>query len=387
MINIKEKKDCCGCYGCENICPKNSIKMIDDKEGFWYPKVDKETCIKCGLCIKVCPIIQNIKKVDNIKFLACKNKNLENRLESSSGGVFSLLVENIVDLNGIVFGAEYDENLEVKYSYVYSLEKSQKFRGSKYAQSRIGNSYNNVKKYLNDGKKVLFTGTPCHVAGLKKFLRKDYENLILVDIACHGVPSPLVFKRYKEHISKLAGSKLKSITFRDKSNGWKNYKLKLKFENKTEMLELASENFYMKGFLKDIYLRPSCYGCKFKKPYTEADLTLADYWGVQNIHPEFDDDKGTSLVLVNTKKGQEVMNLISDKMEVIETDGEFAISNNPCIVRSVKYNPKREKFFEDFEKIDLIENIKRNIKVSLKQRVKIKLYNILIKVKRIIKNK
>ena len=385
MINIKEKKDCCGCYGCENICPKNSIKMIDDKEGFWYPKVDKETCIECGLCIKVCPIIQNIKKVDNIKFLACKNKNLENRLESSSGGVFSLLVENIVDLNGIVFGAEYDENLEVKYSYVYSLEKSQKFRGSKYAQSRIGNSYNNVEKYLNDGKKVLFTGTPCHVAGLKKFLRKDYENLILVDIACHGVPSPLVFKRYKEHISKLAGSKLKSITFRDKSNGWKTYKLKFEFENKTEKLELASENSYMKGFLKDIYLRPSCYGCKFKKPYTEADLTLADYWGVQNIHPEFDDDKGTSLVLVNTEKGQEIMNLISDKMEFIETDGEFAIKNNPCIARPVKYNPKREGFFEDFEKIDLIENIKRNTKVSLKQRVKLKVYNILVRVKRIIK--
>ncbi|MGL4762366.1 MAG: Coenzyme F420 hydrogenase/dehydrogenase, beta subunit C-terminal domain [Sarcina sp.] len=385
MISIKEKKECCGCYGCENICPKNSIKMIDDNEGFWYPKVNEETCINCGLCEKVCPIIQNSKKVDNIKFLACKNKEIEERIESSSGGVFSLLTEKVLNSNGIVFGAGYNENLEVNYSCVYSVEKSKKFRGSKYAQSKVGNTYTEAKEFLEQGKEVIFTGTPCHIAGLKKFLGREYEKLLLVDIACHGVPSPLVFKRYKEYLANLVGSKLKSISFRDKSNGWKNYKLKFKFENKIEKLELASENYYMKGFLKDIYLRPSCYDCKFKKPFTEADLTLADYWGVQNIHLEFDDDKGTSLVLVNTKKGQEIMNLISDKMDIIETDGEFAISNNPCIVKAVKYNPKREKFFEDFDKVDLIENIKSNTKISLAQKVKLKVYSILSRVKRLIK--
>lgn len=385
MIEIKDKKECCGCYGCENICPKNAIKMVDDNEGFWYPKVDEELCVKCGLCKKVCPIIQKIKKVDNMKFFACKNKKEIDRLSSSSGGVFTLLIEETLNSNGIVFGVEYDEKLNAKYSYVYSLEKSQKFRGSKYVQSRIGNSYKEAKNFLEQGKNVVFTGTPCHIAGLKKFLGKEYKNLLLIDIACHGVPSPAVFEKYKRYLAQKYGSEVKNISFRNKTNGWKNYKLKFELENGEEKFELANENMYMKGFLRDIYLRPSCYDCKFKKPFTEADLTLADYWGVQNIHPEFDDDKGTSLVLVNTEKGQKVLNLISDQMEIIETDGEFAIQNNPCIVRPVQYNTKREKFFEDFEKLDLVENIENNTKVSFLQKVKIKIYGILIRIKRIIK--
>ena len=377
MIEIKEKKDCCGCYGCENICPKNCITMKDDNEGFWYPEVDEDICIKCGLCVKVCPIIQPVKKVDNIKFLACKNKKEIDRLNSSSGGVFSLLMRENLASNGVVFGAGYDQNLNVKYSYARTLEEVKKFRGSKYVQSRMENSYIEAKQFLEEGQQVIFSGTPCHIAGFKKFLRKEYKNLLLIDIACHGVPSPGVFHKYKKHLREKYKSELINIKFRNKEKGWKNYNLSFKLKNGQEISEVASENIYMKGFLKDLYLRPSCYACNFKKPYTEADITLADYWGIQNIHPEFDDDKGTSLVLVHTKKGQEALSLISKQIEVIETDGEFAIQHNPCIVRPVQYNHKRDKFFEDFEKVDLIKNIKRNTKTGVTKRFKRKLKSIL----------
>ena len=383
MIDIKNKKDCCGCYGCENVCPKDCIKMIDDNEGFWYPRVDTDKCIDCGLCEKVCPIIQDTKKVDNIKFIACKNRDLDTRYNSSSGGVFSLVTEEIFKQDGVVFGVEYDKDLNVIYNLATNMEEAKKFRGSKYVQSRMNDMYNEVKKQLLMGKKVMFSGTPCHVAGLKKFLIKEYDSLTLIDIACHGVPSPLVYKKYKDIITKKNNSKLKMISFRDKINGWKSYKVRFEFENNKKLVEHAGENIYMKGFLRDIYLRPSCYACKFKKPYTEADLTLADYWGVQNIHPDFDDDKGTSLVLCNTTKGKEIIEQIKSKMDIIETDGEFAVSNNPCIVRPVNHNKKREKFFENIDKVDIIENITKNTKVSFINKVKGKIKGVLVKIKKL----
>lgn len=363
MININKKEECCGCHGCSNICPKQCISMKVDNEGFWYPKIDKNICINCNLCVKVCPIIHKPKRErEEIKAYACKNKNEKIRIESSSGGVFSLLCKEIINREGVVFGASYDEKFFVRHTYAENLEECIQFRGSKYVQSKIGNTYKEVKKFLNKGKIVLFSGTPCQISGLDSYLMKKYDNLILVDIACHGVPSPLVYKKYIKELEFKNHSKIKSIKFRDKSTGWKNYSFKVDFEKGT-IKEIGYKNIYMQGFLSDIYLRPSCYDCKFKKPVTSADITLADYWGVKQIHNEFDDDKGVSLILVHTYKGEQLLNKISKEMHIIDTNYNHSIKYNQSIVKPIKYNKKRSKFFKNIDKNNIDINIIRYTKI------------------------
>lgn len=377
MIYINKKEECCGCHGCNNICPKDCISMEVDNEGFWYPKVDKSKCINCNLCEKVCPIINTPKREETeIIAYACKNKDEEVRRSSSSGGVFSVLCEDVISKGGVVFGASFDQNFDVRHIYAETLEECARFRGSKYVQSKIGDTFNIAKKFLNEGRIVLFSGTPCQISGLDAYLMKKYDNLILVDIACHGVPSPLVYKEYVKKLKLLNKSGIRDIKFRDKSTGWNGYSFKVEYNN-GELKENGYDNIYMKGFLSDIYLRPSCYTCKFKKPITSADLTLGDYWGVQHKHPEFDDDKGISLTLVNSKKGKAKFDLISNKIEVLETDLKHATNCNPCIVKHVEYNPKREKFFKEFKGDNINEVIDKYTKIRISQKIKKKIINII----------
>lgn len=385
MIKLIKKQDCSGCHACANVCPKQCISMKSDNEGFCYPQIDKDKCINCNLCEKVCPIINIPNKVnDKITAYACKNKDNETRNTSSSGGVFSLLCDYVISQNGIVFGAAFDENFNVKHIYAEELKECERFRGSKYVQSKIGDTYTKAKKFLDNGKIVLFSGTPCQISGLDSFLMKKYENLIMVDVACHGVPSPLVYKKYIKSLEEKNKSKVSFLSFRDKSTGWSKYSFIVDFKDGKKIKEIGSDNIYMKGFLSDIYLRPSCYDCRFKKPITSADITLADYWGIQNIHQEFDDDKGVSLVLVNTKKGQDILEKISSNMKVIKTDIEYAMENNPYIVGSVKYNKNRDKFFKLIEKEDLESSIIKSITNTFIQKVKCKIRSSLGKIKRMI---
>ncbi|MEG0180318.1 MAG: Coenzyme F420 hydrogenase/dehydrogenase, beta subunit C-terminal domain [Romboutsia sp.] len=383
MIDIKVKSECCGCYACTNVCPKQCIDMNIDNEGFWYPKVNKDICIDCGLCEKVCPVISETKIEEfNIKAYACKNKNEKIRLSSSSGGVFTSLCNYVIKNNGVVFGAGFNKNFEVEHSEATTIEGCKKFRGSKYVQSKIGNTYKDAKQYLDEGRIVLFSGTPCQIKGLNLFLRKSYNNLIVVDIVCHGVPSPLVFDIYKSNLKKEYNSDIEEITFRDKSNGWANYRYKISFKNGKKEDKIHRENIYSDGFLNDLYLRPSCYDCKAKNFTSNSDITLADYWGVQSKHSEFNDDKGISLILVNSKKGQDIFDKVSDDMERIETDLDYGISCNPSIVRPVKYNIKREQFFNELNNNNLNELIEKNIKVSINKKVILKIRHILGKIKR-----
>ena len=374
MIEINKKSECCGCHGCMNICPKECISMEIDNEGFWYPKVDKNKCINCNLCEKVCPIINTPQKEEfNTIAYACKNKNDKVRLSSSSGGVFTKLCEYVISNNGVVFGAAFNNNFEVEHNEATIFEECEKFRGSKYVQSNIGQTYKKAKKYLDKGRLVLFSGTPCQISGLDAYLRKRYENLILIDIACHGVPSPQVYKRYINKLEKKKKSKIEEISFRDKSTGWKNYSIKFKFKNGKTVKQFRIDNTYMNGYLKDIFLRPSCYTCKFKKPVTSADLTLADYWGVQHKHEVFDDDKGVSLILINSKKGYNIFNNINESLDTIETDLEYATKCNPAIIKPTMYNKDKEAFFDNFNKIDIIKNIDKYSKLPIFLRLKIKL--------------
>ena len=381
MIDIKKKEECCGCYACTNVCPKICIEMKVDEEGFWYPQVNKEKCIECGLCEKVCPVINSpkIDENDTIAY-ACKNNNEEDRKISSSGGIFSLLCDEVIKNNGVVFGAGFDEDFDVIHSYSETLEGCSIFRGSKYVQSKIGNTYKEAKSFLDNGRIVLFSGTQCQIKGLNLYLRKKYDKLIATEIVCHGVPSPKIFKNYRELLSKKYNSEIKDIRFRDKTKGWKEFSYVTEFINNEKYSKTLKEDLFMRGFLKNIYLRPSCYDCKAKNYTSGSDLSLADYWGIQNKHPEFDDDKGTSLVLVNSSKGNVIFDSISKNMKFLKTDLKYATMNNPCIVKPVKYNYDREKFFKAIRKYNLEKSILKFVEPSLFKKVFRKTKRIIIKV-------
>lgn len=374
MIEVIEKKMCCGCGACVNVCPKKAIKMIEDKFGFKYPTVDKKKCINCGLCEKVCPIKNKIEETKNIQEYACYNKNEFERLKSSSGGIFILLAKSIISKKGVVFGATLNNDNVVEHNYSESIGGIKQFMGSKYVQSNINLSYCQVKKFLDEGRYVLFTGTPCQIAGLKKYLKKDYKNLYTQDIICHGVPSPLVWEKYKEYRLKKDKNRPIEISFRNKDNGWNMFNLKFNYKGK-EYKKNQSDDLYMKAFLRDTILRDSCYDCKFKDNKRMADITLADYWGVENVHTNLNDDKGISLMLINSEKGKELLKLIKKDIFLFETNIEKALPYNPAIKKSAKIDKKRNEFFENLDKMDFKKNVKKNstnfpIKIRIKKIIK-----------------
>ena len=373
MIDIKEKHNCCGCSACVQICPKQCISMSADNEGFLYPQVNSSICIDCGLCEKVCPVINQNEPKEPLAVYAAKNTNEEIRLKSSSGGVFTLLAEQVIAEGGVVFGARFNKSWEVIHDYTETVEGLEAFRGSKYVQSVIGDNFIKVKQLLADGRKVLFSGTPCQIAGLKKFLRKDYENLLTVEVVCHGVPSPMVWRDYLDYkrAKRAAGKNTVSsslnelpvitgISFRDKTNGWKKYGFKICYaaskaaENSvSKSANIANreitpfnEDLFMKGFLKNIYLRPSCYYCAARQGKSGADISIADYWGIQSIHPEIDDDKGVSAILINTESGLEYFNNIKSKVECLQSNYNVIIRYNSCIVRSVDVPKLKDEFWD-----------------------------------------
>ncbi len=356
-------KLCNGCHTCYSVCPKQAIKMGANDEGFLYPQIDDELCVKCGLCEKKCPILNPLQK-ENEQTLAYAviNNNEKIRLESSSGGVFTALAENIINQNGIVFGARFDTDFNVIHGYTDSIEGLADFRGSKYVQSTIGDSYRDCKRFLEEDRSVLFSGTPCQLAGLKSFLARDYENLLLVDIICHGVPSPLLWTEYKKNLEKKFASRIVKTAFRRKDYGWKQYSLAVTFGNASEYCNTLRQDSYLKLFLKDVCLRESCYNCKYKTAKRIADITIADFWGLQNEYPELDDDKGTSFVIIHSDKGQKIIDCLSNcTVKLIPL--EKGVKYNPSYVRSVIRPTKRDVFFLDLEKYS--EN-----KISLEKLVK-----------------
>lgn len=319
--------------------------MHEDNEGFLYPDVDKNSCINCGLCEKVCHILNVSGKRTPQKVYAAKNNNEEIRRQSSSGGVFTILAEKTINAGGVVFGVKFNEKWEIIHSYTENVEGLAAFRGSKYAQSYIGNSYKQAETFLKQGREVLFSGTPCQIAGLKRYLRKEYENLLTVECVCHGVPSPKVWRVYLNDIkTKNASNKIHDIKFRAKSTGWKNYSFSLKYTNeKGEIQDYSTvfyRNPYMKAFLSDFILRPSCYSCHAKAGRSGADIALADFWGIEKVIPQFDDDRGCSLVLDYTARAK-----YENKSECLPAVYDDAVKYNPAIVRSVAKPLNRAFFF------------------------------------------
>lgn len=322
--------------------------MEADGEGFLYPHLNPLECIDCHQCEKVCPVLNN--KTEKNPALpqawAVWNADEKVRLASSSGGFFSLLAEDVLNRNGTVYGATVVDKV-VKHIRIEDREGIASLRGSKYVQSEIGTSYLDAEADLKAGKWVLFTGTPCQIEGLKLFLKKTYERLICMDFICHGVPSPSIWERYVKLRESQAGSTMTQAAFRDKRNGWKSYELSLEFANGSTYHQNHSKDPFVRSFLWDFTLRPSCYQCRFKKWNRVSDITAADFWGIDQMLPQMADDRGTSLVLIHSEKGEKSFQKLIVKMQCQQVDAQQAIAYNPSMVHSAKRPEMRNEFFTE----------------------------------------
>ena len=349
MLPFRKKEQCNGCTACYAACPVSCITMIADEEGFDYPSIDSGKCIDCNLCRKVCPALHSTKNTNEPLVFACYYKNDEVRKVSSSGGLFTLLAEKVLQSGGAVFGAAFNENCEVIHTYIEKKEDLDRLRRSKYVQSSLGNTFQDVKRFLAEGRKVLFAGTPCQVSGLNNFLGKDYENLLLVDIVCHGVPSPAVFRSYRREMEQRYGAKITDCSFRDKPFGWNPaLHMMMMMSNGERYSSLLRDDPYGSGFLDNLFLRPSCHHCFTNNFRSGSDITLGDYWGIEGAHPRFNDKKGATVSIIKTEKGKKVWHDLRQEIKSLPSSLAKALPGNPCIHRSVAAHPNRAQFFADF---------------------------------------
>lgn len=372
MNNIMQLgKSCCGCSGCEQMCPKNCISMKPDHEGFLYPEVDESICIECGICIKHCPILTDVSRCNIPKVYAAKYKDRGSTFKSTSGGLFIPIAKSVLSMGGVVFGCAYDENLVAKHIKVETEDELYRLQSSKYVQSDTREIYKQVKTELQNGKEVLFSGTGCQAAGLRSFLGKDYGNLLITDIVCHGVPSPKLFKNYIDYMGKKLGGTLTSYNFRSKEKrGWDLY---YKAENgQKSKSDYGFFDPYYSAFLYCKTYRESCYECKFANKNRVSDITLADYWGIQKFHPEFFDENGVSLVLVNTEKGKKYLEKIKDKLEIIESDYDKASVMNANLVHPSKRPSCRDSIYDGFDCGNFETYAKTKLAFKINPKTKIK---------------
>ena len=404
MIDIKDKHKCCGCEACIQMCPKHCISLIRDKEGFLYPKVNTINCVNCGLCEKVCPEININRQVQPKQVWAAQNNDEKIRRDSSSGGIVTKLGEKIIEDGGVVFGVAMNNKFEAVHTYAETKDELIAFRGSKYIQSRIGNCFKQTKDYLKQGRKVLFIGTPCQISGLMHFLGKEYMNLYTVDFICHGVPSPGIFKWYlQDEIIKYAAKgskkntvsfsqsihsiperdiqlpermKIMNIRFRDKKEGWKKYSFVLLIaeasaDGKKNSVSISSnlcKNVFLTGFCSDMYLRPSCHSCPAREFRSGSDITVGDFWGQEYMFPEFDNDTGTSCVIIKTDKGQNLFASISD-IKKEEKTIEQVLLYNPSLIYSKPETIYRRKFWSIVGRYSFQDTVRKAMTLTIFERI------------------
>ena len=371
-IELLDKKECCGCGSCMQKCPKNAIRMVEDREGFFYPVIDKKLCIMCGICSKVCPQLKEVKKKKENNYpkaFAVYNKNKDELIKSSSGGVFSAIANYVLENNGIVFGAAYNDELDVMHIKIKDKKELNKIRGSKYVQSNINITYKETEEELKKGKLVLFTGTPCQVAGLNSFLIKNYNNLITCDLVCHGVPSQKLFHKYLNYLSEKFGSKVVSYDFRSKAK--KGWGLISKIKTADGKIRYREPDFdpYYSNFLESNTYRENCYKCHYANYNRCSNITLADYWGIDDVHSEFSNKSGNSLILINNTKGEEVFNKIKDNLQCISTDLDIAARYNKNLIEPSKRSSKRDKIYLNIDKFSTKKYITKNLapKITIKK--------------------
>lgn len=339
---------CTGCSACAQICPKGAIAMTEDAEGFLRPEISAEKCVNCGLCEKSCPILnKNVHKIPSSTAFAAHSLDNQAVAQSSSGGIFSLLAQQVLDAGGLVFGAALDESWNVRHIAVESKEDLAALRGSKYVQSSTGQTYQQAKQALTAGRPVLYSGTPCQIGGLRQFLGNDYENLLCVDTICHSVPSEKAWQAFLQEQS--SGEKIIHISFRDKRDDWQGYYMCIRTELGREVLLRPYENPYMQGFLQGLTTRPSCYRCHFKGANRISDITLGDFWGVDKTYPKHLWKQGTSLVLCHNEKGMQALKAVGDVAVLEPVDFERALEYNPAYFLSSNAHNKRTRFWSQLE--------------------------------------
>lgn len=370
-LDKKEKKDCNGCGVCVSVCPKQCIKMKEDEEGFLYPVIDEKKCIKCNKCKNICS--NNLIVREKGEAYIAINKIDEQRKKSASGGMFFLLASNIQNKKGIVFGAKYNENLEVIHDYAKTLKECEEFMGSKYVRSNTDGIYDKVKEFLKEDKYVLFTGTPCQIAGLKLFLNKEYEKLITCEIICHANPSPKIFKKYIKELEVKRNKTVNIIEFRSKENGWSNSTPIINYSDGTK----EEDRTFYNAFIAELFNRPSCHSCVFSGIERQADFTIGDLWGIEKIDANMNDKKGVSLLILNSLKAKNIFNEIKENLDYKKIDLELAFSYNHN--KNVPMNEKRTKFFKKVNKYgNVIKYMQKYSKIRIYKRILGKVKRILI---------
>ena len=387
MIDIKEKKNCCGCNACYDICPKNAITLSTDIEGFWYPRVDIDKCINCGLCERTCPQLHiGALKKNDFEYPVCFaaiHKNIEVRFGSTTGGLFSALAEQMYREGGYVGGAIYNKDFSVSHFISNNPADLALLRQSKYSQSQTCGIYKEVKRLLMAGEKVLICGTPCQMAALRRFLNKDYENLIIVDFICKSITSPKFYAKYLDYWERKVGSQLVSFKFKDKELGWRSLVKRFDFKNGKTMYSRAQDNdLYSMAYHGNIVSRPSCYFCQFKGFPRMSDITIADFWGVEKYAylKDIDDNAGTSAVMCNSSKGLTFYKQLKN-ITTLETTIEKILPGNPALLHEQKMSVmNRDTFFHDLDRKAIEEVVplyfpfhekERGFKAQFKEKVKL----------------
>ncbi len=356
-------KACCGCSACANVCPKRCITMKENAEGFLYPVIQPEQCIRCGLCEKACPVLHTDPPAADDQKVAWGviHKDRQILLESSSGGMFTALAEAVLEEGGCVFGAAFSPDFRsVCHMMIEKTEDLGSLRGSKYLQSDVGESYLQVQERLKSGRKVLFTGTPCQTAGLRGFLGRDYERLIVVDVICHGTPSASLWRKYLDSVEKEMGGKAEAVTFRSKRNNWRQYGIEASSATGGHYFSTLWQNPYMRIFLRNLCLRESCYMCGIKEKGTAAsDLTIGDFWGVENVLPQMDSEMGVSLVLIHTAKGAQLFHAVKSGFVTEKADYERSLARNSSYTKSSVRPQERDAFYQNLRSLTWDQTVER----------------------------
>lgn len=373
-----KKEDCCGCTACQRICPTEAIKMLADNEGFLYPEIDQELCIDCGLCLETCAFQKGYDTSDNYKtsiVYALKHKSDLVREKSSSGGAFTAISDYFLSNNGLIYGASLGEDMNVSHQRAETEEERDRFRGSKYVQSDINNTFSQVKDDLDQERLVLFTGTPCQVAGLKKFLNKSkvsvekLKNLFLVDFICHGTSSPQIFKDYIKYVEKINKSEVTTYHFRSKVKGWRHTEEAF-FKNGKNDSKSRLSKLHKKIYYSNLTMRPSCHACKYTNKKRPSDMTIGDFWGLDNYFPDFKDKLGVSVILINTDKGSHIYTNIFDGIESIPSNIKDCSKKQGNLKRPTKISPQREEFWQDYNKKGFKYVMKKHLEYKPDSKVK-----------------
>lgn len=350
LPTLASYESCSGCTACKAICPRDAIAMRPDDEGFLRPQVDGAMCVGCHLCERVCPVLHPGAPDASPTCYAAYTKDEELRLKSSSGGIFTELARPIIESGGVVFGCIWERpQLVAIHAKAETRDQLAEMRGSKYVQSDVRDTFREAKAALLAGRQVLFSGTPCQIAGLNAFLGKPYVNLLTVEVVCHGTPSPAVFEAYKRLLRRDT-QRITGVAFRRKNPWWRQGDFVAECGDAVILQEWYPKNAYVEAFLSDLCLRPSCARCGAKDGRSGADLTIADFWGIEQVCPELDDDRGTSLVIIHTDRGQEAWQQVDHGLNVREVPFEAALAGNPSYRSSVPLPKGRRYFMQRYQK-------------------------------------